>query len=308
MNSVYFSGKLKKKFNAIDVQNTICTFTKEHGIAIQCPDEAKTLVDFGIVSECFCFSVENRQLTKQYVKHEVDDAGKFLHIYELLYQLRSLFTEYEVFDDFGIWTDYCYQKEPVQIQLRELTEEEAKIQEHLNLSRCTYSYQILLGIIELFIWDKGPFQDEVLGDWSTMIQKIRNENQRAIAPLRMYGIIDTWIYYCMDFCGKPVSEYPEDHKKLNAAMWAACCGFTANIFHVWGVCSGKLEKDITVFFKYEDQKRKRQTGYGLDQSFDGIYRYMLSSLEYLGFHIHQQPNYPSATLDAACFDYNSIYP
>lgn len=55
MNSVYFSGKLKKKFNAIDVQNTICTFAKEHGIAIQCPDETKTLIDFGIVSEGFCF-------------------------------------------------------------------------------------------------------------------------------------------------------------------------------------------------------------------------------------------------------------
>lgn len=305
MNSVYFSGKLKKKFNAIDVQNAICTFAKEHGIAIQCPDETKTLVDFGIVSEGFCFSVENRQLTKQYVKHEVDDAGKFWHIYELLYQLRSLFTEYEVFDDFGIWPDYCYQKEPVQIQLRELTEEEAKIQEHLNLSRCTDSCQILLGIIELFIWDKGPFKDEVLGDWPTMIQKIRNKNQRVV-PLWLEGIVATWIYYCMEYCGKPVSEYPENHKKLNAAIEAASYGFTANILHVWGGCTGKLEKDITVFFNYENQKCKRQTGYGLDQSFDGVYRYVLSSLEYLGFRIHQQPNYPPATLDVACFDYYSL--
>ncbi|MDE5596649.1 MAG: hypothetical protein K2J04_02325 [Lachnospiraceae bacterium] len=134
--------------------------------------------------------MENGKLTKQCIKHEVDDEGKFWSIYELLYQFRSLLSVYEVFDDLGLWADYCYQKEPVQIKLRELTEVEAEIKKHLNLSRCTDSCQILLGIIELFIWDKGPFKDKVLGDWSTMKQKIRDERHRA-AGVCVYGIIDT---------------------------------------------------------------------------------------------------------------------
>lgn len=305
MNSVYFSGKLKKKYQAVDVQNAICAFSKEHGITVQCPNEAKTFVDFGIDSEGFCFSIENGSLTKQYIKHEVDEAGKFWLVYELLYQLRNLFTAYEVHDDFGIWADYCYQQEPVKIELRKLTEAEAEIQNHLNLSHCTDSSQILLGIIELFLWDKGPFKDEILGDWPTMIQKIRDERSRVV-PAWLYGIIDTWIYYCMDFCGKPVSEYPENHKKLMAAKYAACGGLTSNILHFWGGSFGKLEKDITVFFEYETQKSKRQTGYGLDQSFRGVYRYALSSLEYLGFYIQQPPNYPSEILDVSCFDYDSL--
>lgn len=304
MNTVYFFGKLKKKYRAVDVQNAIGTFAKEHGITVQCPDETKTFVDFGIDSEGFCFSVENGRLEEQIIKHEVDDEGKFQCVYELLYQLRDLFTAYEVHDDFGIWADYCYQKEPVKIELRELTEEEAEIWKYLNLSRCTDSCQILLGIIELFIWDKGPFKDEVLGDWPTMIQKIREERNR-VAPAWLYGIIDTWIYYCMDFCGKPVSEYPENHKKLAAAKYAACGGFASNVLHFWGGSFGKLEKDITVFFEYENQKYKRQTGYELDQSFS-VYRYVLSSLEYLGFRIRQQPNYPSEPLDVSCFDYYSL--
>ena len=62
-------------------------------------------------------------------------------------------------------------------------------------------------------------------------------------------------------------------------------------------------KDITAFFEYENQKCKRETGYELNQSFDGVYRYVLSSLEYLGFRIQRQPNYPSEALDVACFDY-----
>lgn len=305
MNTVYFSGKLKKKYGAVDIQNTICAFAKEREIVTQCIDETKTVVDFGIVSEGFCFSVENGILTEQYVKHEVDEAGKYSCIYELLYHLRSFFTTYEVSDDFGIWADYCYQKEPVQIKLRELTTEESEIQEHLDLSRCTDSCQILLGIIELFIWDKGPFKDEVLGDWSTMIRKIRDERRRVV-PLWLYGIVDAWIYYCMDFHGKPVSEYPKDDKKLTAALTAASCGFTANILHCWGGCTGKLEKDITAFFEYENQKCQSQTDRGLDQSFMGVYRYVLSSLEYLGFRIRQQPNYPSQILDVACFDYYSL--
>ena len=305
MNTVYFSGKLKKKHSAADVQKTICEFAEEHDIAAQCHDETKTAVDFGIKSEGFCFSVENNILTQQYVKHEVDSSGKYWHIYELLYQLRGFFIEYEVSDDFGIWADYCYQKEPVQIKLRELTADESEIGKHLDLSNCTDSCQILLGIIELFIWDKGPFKDKDLGDWPTMIQKIRDERRRA-APLWLYGIVDAWIYYCMDFRGTPVSEYPEDNKKLNAALTAASCGFTANILHCWGGLTGKLEKDITAFFEYENQKCHRQTGRGLDQSFDGVYRYVLSSLEYLGFHIRQQPDYPSEKLDVACFDYYSL--
>ena len=305
MNTVYFSGKLKKKYGAIDIQNTICAFAKECEIATQCIDETKTVVDFGIVSEGFCFSVENGILTEQCVKHEVDETGKYSRIYELLYHLRGFFTTYEVSDDFGIWADYCYQKEPVQIKLRELTTEEFEIQEHLDLSHCTDSCQILLGIIELFIWDKGPFKDVVLGDWSIMIQKIRDERRRVV-PLWLYGIVDAWIYYCMDFHGKPVSEYPEGDKKLNAALTAFSCGFTANILHCWGGCTGKLEKDITAFFEYENQKCQRQTDRGLDQSFMGVYRYVLSSLEYLGFRIRQQPNYPSQILDVACFDYYSL--
>ena len=305
MNTVYFSGKLKKKYSVADVQKAIYTFARSCEIVAQCPDETKTLVDFGIDSEGFCFLLENGRLTQQYVKHEVDNAGKFWRIYELLYQLRGFFTAYEVSDDFGIWADYCYQKEPVQIKLRELTAEEIEIQEHLDFSRCTDSCQILLGIIELFIWDKGPFKDEFLGDWPTMIQKIRDERRRVV-PLWLYGIVDAWIYYCMDFCGKPVSEYPEDNKKLNAALEAASCGFTANILHFWGGCTGKLEKDISVFFEYENQKWQRQTGRGLDQSFAGVYRYVLSALEYLGFRIQRQPNYPSQILDVACFDYYSL--
>lgn len=305
MDTVYFSGKLKKKYNGVDVQNAICAYAKEHGIVAQCPDMVRTFVDFGMNSEGFCFSVENGKLVKQYVKHEVDEAGNFRLVYELLYQLRSFFTEYKVFDDFGIWADYCYQKEPVQIELRELTEEEAGIQKHLDLSRCTDSCQILLGIIELFIWDKGPFRDETLGDWPTMIQKIRDERQRVV-PLWLYGIVDAWIYYCMDFCGKPAGEYAENHKKFGEAKWAACGGFTANILHLWGGCTGKLEKDITVFFEYQNQKSERQTGRKLEESFEGVYRYVLSSLEYLGFRIRQQPNYPAEKLDVSCFDYYSL--
>lgn len=305
MDSVCFSGKLKKKYQAASVQDAICAFAKKHGLDVQCPDESRTIVDFGVDSEGFCFLVENGRLVERIVKHEVDDAGKFWRIYELLYELRVFFSTYEVFDDFGVWAEYCYQKEPVQIGLRELTEEEAEIKKHLDLSNCTESCQILLGIIELFLWDKGPFREEVLGDWSTMIQKIRDERQR-VAPLWLYGIVETWIYYCMDFCGKPVSEYPEDHKKMKKAMWAASGGLTANILHVWGGCTGKLEKDITVFFEYEDQKYKKQNGCGLDQSFEGVYRYVLSSLEYLGFRIRQQPEYPPEKLDVSCFDYYSL--
>ncbi|MDE5596648.1 MAG: hypothetical protein K2J04_02320 [Lachnospiraceae bacterium] len=55
MNTVYFSGKLKKKYNAADVQNTICAFAKEHGFSVQCPDESKTLVDFELTVKVSVF-------------------------------------------------------------------------------------------------------------------------------------------------------------------------------------------------------------------------------------------------------------
>lgn len=107
MNSVYFSGKLKKKYQAVDVQNAICAFSKEHGITVQCPNEAKTFVDFEIDSEGFCFSIENGSLTKQYVKHEVDEAGKFWLVYELLYQLHNMFAALHRFQPDTAWNHRC---------------------------------------------------------------------------------------------------------------------------------------------------------------------------------------------------------
>lgn len=42
------------------------------------------------------------------------------------------------------------------------------------------------------------------------------DEKSRVAPLWLYGIVDTWLYYCMDFCGKPVSGYPENNKKQAA--------------------------------------------------------------------------------------------
>lgn len=305
MNTVFYFGKIKKKYSPSDFQNAVKSFADKHGLNVQCPDENTTNVDFGVKSEGFAFIIENGCLKKQTVKHETDENGKYLLIYELLYSLRTFFTAFEVFDDFGIWADICYKHEPVQITLRQLTDNEKQMDEHLDLSRCTDSCQILLGIIEMFIWDKGDSKDKVIGDWNTMIQKIRDKNRRA-APLWLYGLVKAWIYFCMDFKGKPVSALPENDKKLSAAVTAAEFGLTANIMHCWGGITGKLEKDITVFFKYEDQKNKRENGCGLDESFEGVYRYVLSSLEYLGFTIKAEPNYPPNKLDVSCFDYYSL--
>ena len=169
MNTIYFSGDLFKKYSAADVQQAICDFAAEQGLSVTCPEETKTIVDFGIKTEGFCFTIEDQSLMSQAVKHEVDDEKRYRLIYELLYRIRKFFKLYEVTDDYGIWANVCYEKEPVHILMRDLTKE------------------------------------EVLGDWNTMVQKIRREDLRRL-PFWLYGVIENWIYYCMDFQGKPVSD------------------------------------------------------------------------------------------------------
>lgn len=302
MNTIYFSGDLYKKYQAADVQQAICDYAAEQGLTVTCPEETKTVVDFGIKTEGFCFTIEDQSLIRQVVKHEVDDEKRYRLIYELLYRIRKFFKMYEVTDDSGIWANVCYEKEPVHILMRELTKEEREIGEHLDFSGYSQPCQIFLGIIELFIWDKGPFKEEVLGDWNTMVQKIRREDLRRL-PFWLYGIIENWIYYCMDFQGKPVPEYPENHGKLGKAMTAAVNAFSFYLIGFGCPAATKLGKDISVFFEYEDQKQKRETGLELAETFESAYRYTLSALEYLGFTIREQPNFPDKKLDISCFDY-----
>lgn len=305
MDTVYYSGILKKKYSAKDVQQAICEFGREHGLLVQCQEESQTTVDFQIKSEGFCFLVEHGELKRQVVKHEVEEGQKYWLIYELLYQLRVFFVRYEVTDDYGIWADLCYQKEPVQILMRELTAEEWEVAEHLDFTNYTQPCQILLGIMELFLWDKGPFKEEVPGDWDTMVRKIRRAELRCL-PLWLYGIIENWLYYCMDFQGRPVSEYPENSRKLQKAMEPVVNVFSWYLIQFGCPSNSKPGKDISAFFDYEDQKWKRRTGLGLAETFEGTYRYALSALEYLGFQIREQPNYPPHKLDISCFDYWSL--
>lgn len=58
------------------------------------------ILDFGIKTEGFCFTIENQSLMRQVVKHEVDDEKRYRLIYELLYRIRKFFKLYEVTDDF----------------------------------------------------------------------------------------------------------------------------------------------------------------------------------------------------------------
>lgn len=103
MNTLSYSGKLKKIYSASEVIEFIENYVAEKGLSYELLEEQCILVDFGIETEGIGFSFQGLELKEQVAKHGVDDEQKFMGIYELLYELRTFFFALNVQDEFAIW-------------------------------------------------------------------------------------------------------------------------------------------------------------------------------------------------------------
>lgn len=84
----------------------------------------------------------------------------------------------------------------------ELTEEQKELVDHIDFTDCEVE-SVLWAIIDLYIWNRGPFIEENPGTWEDMVKKIPDERMRC-RGLWEYGVIEFWIWETMAFKGKPV--------------------------------------------------------------------------------------------------------
>ena len=327
VNRLLFDGHCWKKYRERHVHEEILAFARENGLDAHRDGEHRTFVDFGVSAQSeyldflranlggasdgirgrgICFETDevtgagSTRLSGTEVMHGMD-GGHPLLIYELFFRLKKFFIALHVDDSLGLWSETVWQHEPVRIPFRELTEEEKSLGGHLDLAGSPKPWQIFLGIIELFLWDKGK-QDAVLCDWETMVRKIRRRGMREL-PVWLFGIVETWIWWSCDFCKKPVRDWPEESRRVSAALGDVSQALAYNLLK-FGCHSGtKLGRALTALFEYEDAKSRRDTGRGLADTFEGSLRYALSALEFAGFSLSAMPNFPAERLEIGKFGY-----
>lgn len=307
MNTLSYSGKLKKIYSASEVIEFIKKYVMEKGLSYELLEEQCILVDFGIETEGIGFSFQGLELKEQVAKHAVDDKQKFMGIYELLYELRNFFYALNVQDEFAIWDEYCYSKEPVKVALKELTLEQKELMEHIDFTGCEdVSVSTLWSVIDLYIWNRAGFVEENPGTWSDMVKKIPEERFRCMG-LWGYHMISLWIREVMAFKGKPVKEYDPENKSLMTAISVAQFSLMENLGLMWSGSVGKKQIILAKMFAYEDKKyQKEHHGKHIITSAEHSMRILFTTLDYLGFTFCEKVEFPTEKIKAARFVYTEI--
>lgn len=307
INSLYYGGMIKKKYTLADVIAYIKDFADEKGLIYESKAENEILVDFGRETDCMLFAFKGQQLPQMTVEHSVDEEQHFILMYELLYGMRDFFSKLEVGDESAIWDEYCYSKEPVRIQMKELTEEQRELIKYMDFSQGCDATSVMFSVIALYTWNRGDFVEEHPGDWNTMLLKIPKEFRCKAHPMSIIYMIQMWIRETMSYKGKPVKDYASDDIKIQTAMGMVAFALQECICDIWAGSAGKKQTELRKMFQYEDAKRKKMhEGKGIRTSVEAIMCFMFTALEHVGFTITEKVEFPKEKIVTGKLKYGKV--
>lgn len=307
LNSLYYSGTIKKKYTVADIMVYIKAFADEKGLSYKLKAENEIVVDFGRETDCMLFMFEGQQMPQMTVEHSVDEEQHFILMYELLYGMRGFFSKLEVGDESAIWDEYCYSKESVQIQMKALTEEQRELIKYMDFSQGCDATSVMFSVIALYTWNRGGFVEECPGDWNTMLLKIPKEFRCKGHPMSVIYMIQMWIRETMSYKGKPVKDYAQDDMKIQTAMGMVAFALQECICDVWAGSAGKKQTELVKMFQYEDRKRKKlYDGKGMRTSVEAIMCFMFTALEHVGFTITEKVEFPKEKIVTGNLKYGKV--
>lgn len=164
--------------------------------------------------------------------------------------------------------------------LRDLTEEEKKEIDNLDISGCTNTMQALLGIIANDLSDDGT----EFFTWEELKKKINQKGTEefpmypAEGPAALLGILDRWIRSKTNYKGKGrVADIDPNTRGLESDIKVLIYTFSDMIFGYENGYTGKKQGEFSSFYEAMDEK------YQLDQNIAAMYSYVLCCMEALGF-------------------------
>ncbi|MCL2529596.1 MAG: hypothetical protein FWE41_04615 [Coriobacteriia bacterium] len=307
--TIFYKGALKETKSPKDVIDIATAFAKEEHWSFEAAED-RILIDFpGVRCEGLGFTFFDGTMNTWSKLHSLPPED-FNRVLDLFYAIKPLFSEYDVSDDFGLWFEYLADKEPCNIALRELREEEVLrvgealkrgFDESLIMScplddenaRKYLKGEALLRIIADDLLDKGeePLSIDLL------LTKINPGTMAAAYPLYLEtsAILENWLYETMEYkdMGRLGDLYHGTFKELPLCIKNSIWAFQNSMDNTLLGMSGPTVNlaDAQVRKLYAEEIFPLSEGHVIDkEDTAGIrseaflaYRYVVSVLDYLGF-------------------------
>ncbi|MDO4282494.1 MAG: hypothetical protein Q4D02_02565 [Clostridia bacterium] len=273
--TIYYKGKLKKRYNPTDVFNKIIENTRWR---YEMKNEYFFTVIINLKSEPLNFHFQNSCID-DFCKVHVEDDKEYDRILELFFSIRNMFSQLEIQDDLGLWNDYLAKRNSCKIKLRELSEDEIKVIEKFDDQNST-SKNVLLRIIASSI--RKDKNDIITYQYliDHINPNITGYHFASMKGLELYGILETWIYETMTYqnCGR-VSDIDKTTKGLQSSINAFTFGIAETLFGIYGGSTGDKQAKIRKFYHQEIVSKNVE----IEKDSVLMYQYVVSILEYLGF-------------------------
>lgn len=274
--TIFYKGKLKKKYLISEFFEIITKKVTSNNW------------EYSIVNNTLVIDYDNsisEPLIFRFNDHEFDGFCKVISenndilelIFSLFYDNKSLFYKLHINDDLGLWNDFVIRKDPCEIKLRDLTEEEMEF--ILKFDKNISSADVLYSIIASDIIGNA-FKGNV---YELLVSNI-NPNVPSYdansSSTNIFCILETWLYKVMQYKDYGyVKDILMETKGLVKDMQVFSFGIAECILFFCGGCIGRKQSQIRKLYTQEIYNKK------IDIQKDHIlmYRFVLSVLDYLKF-------------------------
>ena len=219
-DTIFYTIKLKRTKTPAEVFEKMKKCIKNKGATKNwsCAIENEVFtVDFGDeMSEIFCMSFDKNRICKGFCKvyfptsgehFENEKKSEFKAFLNMIISAKSMFSQIEITDDYGIAADYAESKK-YKLKLRELTEQELSlahdVYNSLRENNLSESYpNFLLSVVG------KALHIPITANYNDYINDNIMSNDNNNIGMETFPIFETYLYETSEFKGKRLSEYSE---------------------------------------------------------------------------------------------------
>lgn len=309
--TIFYKGKLKKEYNFKDIVSTVQKHTGTFNWKLNIEENRVEIKFSDRKSEPLVLALEDNRIDG-FCKWNGDNEEEYYKILDMFIELKPLFKQYKIEDDFGIWDNYLVQNKPCKIIKHSIsTEQEQRLLQRIidnTQNRYTDTEIELLDIMYRHT-EVAPFSKNIcrliVQDFIELfdIKSLTSEKRSQIIKVAdeisgfnqylsfteenfifefIYIVVLIWINYYLSYKDKGiVKDLPNGINGLTSSKLAALYGIVSNFLNCH---SGTINSKQAEINKFMVKSISNNNPFVLSQL--GVtteLELLLSVLDYLGF-------------------------
>lgn len=276
--SFFIKINLKKKYKVNELFDVIIEEIKDTKWKYKLKKDENLEIIFNDKSEPLVFRFYNHRMNEickiDFKSNE--EAEIFLRF---LYNIKKMFSFYDISDDFGLWNDFIAKKNPCKITLRELSEKEKKEIELFDYKKYR-ALDVFFGIMAKDLKTEKEYNNTSFQELIKNINPFVKQQFFWIDSDNPVLVFADWVYEIMEYknFGKVKSVDMTATRGLGENYSALIFGIMQVIFGTWG---GNINSKQSQIVKLYEQTYRNNLD--IENDVFVLYRFILSALEYTGF-------------------------